>query len=1119
MAIESKSIFSRNQQFKPRVGITLVIRRRGSRLGVPRGKPKVTGALPFKAFYGKTRLARTAFAAKKDAQLIMKTATLFRSLCLLPFAWSALEAQIATDFTLIADDTQPAFQAGFGTYPSISDDGTVAFVVDLNGGTYKSQGGDTATRLGGSVSGDPYINRVGEVASRQYVDAFNTTELYKTTAGGQVIPLVRNDSDFRTFGSLHLSSTGTAVFYARKNPVSPGHWGIYTATGAGAPSLVVDNLGIFGNFGNGPTINNSGKVAFTGYKDVVNNTSEMGLYLGTVGGDGAATTVLTADGSPLYNWDANPYINDRGEIAFKAYEDATGEPGIFVVNQDGSNLRPIARAGGGAPYSMFDSPIINELGTVVFRGFLDTGVRGIYAGPDPVADKIVQEGDALFGSSVSSVAFLRGLNNRNEVAFYFTLADGRSGIAKARLNLPTTPIYRLTDLGLPPNQQLFTPAAINNQGQVAGSSEWLAFRNTNGVWENLGTLVGSTVSSAFALNGSGQVAGNSPYVNGGSSRHATLFNSGTNTDLGSLPLAGNYSTATGINDSTQVVGYSGANASTSNTRAFIWDSANGLRDLGTLGGQYAQAFSINNAGVVTGTSQIPTGFGNFRAFVWDAVNGMRDIGTIAGDSSSGNFINANGHVVGSSTINNFDNRSHAFFYDGTMHDLGSLGPNAFESDRSSALGINIRDEIVGISYRPFTGGALYQAAFVYRNGIMFDLEKVVDSSGQDYRFYSAVGINDAGQILVQALYIPTNENRTVVLTPGTAAPTPTPTPTPVPTATPAPTATPVPTPTATPAPTPAPTATPIPTATPAPSTTPAPTPFPSPTATATAAPTATPAPSATPVATATPNPTATPPSTAAQPLNIATRGRVESGDNAMIGGFIISGTSPKKVVVRAIGPSLQGMLPGALTDPVLELRGADGALIQQNDNWRDDASQASILEANKFAPSHPLESALVVTLPPGNYTAAVTGRNGSAGVGLVEVYDMNQAANSKLANISTRGVVQSADNVLIGGFILGGNSGTTKVLVRAIGPSLANFGVPNALSDPTLELRDGNGTMLQSNDNWKDQQLANIEATHLAPTANAEAAIIADLSPGAYTAIVAGKGPDGVALVEVYNLQ
>jgi hypothetical protein len=238
----------------------------------------------------------------------------------------------------------------------------------------------------------------------------------------------------------------------------------------------------------------------------------------------------------------------------------------------------------------------------------------------------------------------------------------------------------------------------------------------------------------------------------------------------------------------------------------------------------------------------------------------------------------------------------------------------------------------------------------------------------------------------------------------------------------------------------------------------------------------------------------------------------------MIGGFIINGNAIKKVVVRAIGPSLQGMLPGAITDPSLELRGPDGSLIAQNDNWRDDASAAD-LEANHIAPTNDLESALVASLPPGNYTAAVVGKDGVPGVGLVEVYDLSQATDSKLANISTRGVVQSAENVMIGGFILGGSNMNAKVLVRGIGPSLSNFGVHNALGDPTLELRDSNGALLRSNDNWKDQQRSQIEATGLAPSMDAEAAIVAELPPGAYTAIVAGKDGTGVGLIEVYNLR
>jgi hypothetical protein len=240
----------------------------------------------------------------------------------------------------------------------------------------------------------------------------------------------------------------------------------------------------------------------------------------------------------------------------------------------------------------------------------------------------------------------------------------------------------------------------------------------------------------------------------------------------------------------------------------------------------------------------------------------------------------------------------------------------------------------------------------------------------------------------------------------------------------------------------------------------------------------------------------------------------------MIGGFIITGNEAKKVVVRAIGPSLQKTLPGALADPVLELRAADGSLIAQNDNWQDDAVSAAELEANQIAPSHGLESAIVATLEPGTYTATVRGNNGSPGIGLVELYDLSRAADSKLANISTRGIASSDADVLIGGFILGGANGNARVLVRAIGPSLAKAGVVNPLSDPTLELRDGNGELLLANDNWRDQQQSAIEQTGIPPNDSSESAILADLAPGAYTAIVAGKnGAPGTALIEVYNLR
>lgn len=237
----------------------------------------------------------------------------------------------------------------------------------------------------------------------------------------------------------------------------------------------------------------------------------------------------------------------------------------------------------------------------------------------------------------------------------------------------------------------------------------------------------------------------------------------------------------------------------------------------------------------------------------------------------------------------------------------------------------------------------------------------------------------------------------------------------------------------------------------------------------------------------------------------------------MIGGFIITGSANKRVIVRAIGPSLQQFnVPNPLADPVLELHGSTGALITSNDNWRD-TQEAEIIQS-QLAPTNDLESALIATLPPGSYTGIVQGNNGANGAGLVEVYDLDPAAGSTLANISTRSFVQTGDNKLIGGFILDSNGGGAHVIIRAIGPSLAQFG--NRLADPTLELRDGNGGLLRFDDNWQDDpnQAAQITAAGLAPSNPLESAIAADLLPGHYTAIVAGKnGGTGIGLVEIYT--
>ena len=268
---------------------------------------------------------------------------------------------------------------------------------------------------------------------------------------------------------------------------------------------------------------------------------------------------------------------------------------------------------------------------------------------------------------------------------------------------------------------------------------------------------------------------------------------------------------------------------------------------------------------------------------------------------------------------------------------------------------------------------------------------------------------------------------------------------------------------------------------------------------------------------------------AGQPLNISTRLRVQTGENVMIGGFIISGTTPKKVILRAIGPSLVNAgIQDFLADPIIEVHNATTTLAL-NDNWKtrsDGASQQAEVENTAVAPTNDLESATVMTLPANNanYTAIVSGKNATTGIGVVEVYDLDQAADSKLANISTRGFIQTGTNVMIGGFILGGGSGNMNLIVRGIGPSLAGAGVSGTLADPTLELRNGNGALLQSNNNWKTRtdgssQQAEIEATGVAPTNDLEAAIVASLPGGPFTAIVAGNnGTTGVGVVELYRL-
>lgn len=257
-----------------------------------------------------------------------------------------------------------------------------------------------------------------------------------------------------------------------------------------------------------------------------------------------------------------------------------------------------------------------------------------------------------------------------------------------------------------------------------------------------------------------------------------------------------------------------------------------------------------------------------------------------------------------------------------------------------------------------------------------------------------------------------------------------------------------------------------------------------------------------------------------QLLNISTRLRVEPGDHALIGGFIVTGSEPKKIIVRGIGPSLSAFgVPGVLLDPALELYDGKGGLIFANDNWRE--SQESTIQATGLAPTDDRESAIVRTLSPGSYTAVLRGKNNTSGVGLVDAYDLATGAASRFGNISTRGFVSTGDNAMIGGFIVGSAGGAgADIVVRALGPSLSASGISDPLLNPTLELRDVNGVLIKSNDDWQSSNdYVAVRSSGLAPTNQYESAVIANVAAGNYTAIVRGKDNTvGTALVEVYDV-
>jgi probable HAF family extracellular repeat protein len=331
--------------------------------------------------------------------------------------------------------------------------------------------------------------------------------------------------------------------------------------------------------------------------------------------------------------------------------------------------------------------------------------------------------------------------------------------------------YSLTDLGVLPDKKDITssPAAINGQAQVAGTSGASAFRYTKESrtpMENVGSNPAGSISRGFGINGLSQVVGDSTFGNNKTS-HAAFFSNGSAVDLGTIRDSGSFSRANGINASSQVVGSSSDKLDGENSRAFIVSAPYGsMTDLGTLGGAHAQALGINDNGFVTGNAQIisPAASGSTHAFLWHVTTGMRDLGTLDGDFSYGTSINKQNHVVGYSTINNYDTRVHAFLYDGVkMSDLGSLSGASTESDRSFALGVNATDQVVGYTYLPTDGP--WSVAFVYSGRVMKNLNTLIGTAANNYRLDCAMAINDHGQIVAIAFDNSAEAFHAVLLTP------------------------------------------------------------------------------------------------------------------------------------------------------------------------------------------------------------------------------------------------------------------------------------------------------------------------------------------------------------------
>jgi probable HAF family extracellular repeat protein len=340
--------------------------------------------------------------------------------------------------------------------------------------------------------------------------------------------------------------------------------------------------------------------------------------------------------------------------------------------------------------------------------------------------------------------------------------------------------YSLEDLGVMKGMDGSQPAALNINGHVAGTAykegDTCAFYYNN--LEKLMYDAGGVNSRGFGINYMNMVVGDAVFVMSIMPiSHAAIFSGGIAVDLGVLP-GQVFSRANGINATGQVVGYSGLQRDSSESRAFLWSNQTGMIDIGTLGGGYAQAYAINDAGAITGASQTQ-GMGPMamtHAFIYRQLSTrsqrMQDLGVLAGLFSYGMAINDYNHVAGFSTVEDNDWRVHAFLHDGkSMIDLGSLGQKGSDTDVSVALGINNKDQVVGYTYLPAFGEMpVQQVAFLWsRNargiGKMVNLNNLLNETGKNYIVISATGINEYGQVVASAYDIYNGGVRSVLLTP------------------------------------------------------------------------------------------------------------------------------------------------------------------------------------------------------------------------------------------------------------------------------------------------------------------------------------------------------------------